>query len=328
MRSRKITFSKKVQRKNLKQTRKQLGGDINDPLEDKYRVYKDGEYGGIPILWTQKFIEIPKKGNYKGEYYLDDNKIPVMQGYGMLVSFDQNKSNGNYDIYDGYWQDNLKHGLFIFEYKNGDSGTAFFYDDIPLPAIMGSFFRNYEKKRREDYETLPLPSYNHHDGRVYEGELVTKKNGKVFPVNDTAPPRTVFNFAPGPTEFLDFNDKLIKIPKQIAYRGFRMSEPANMREIVPPTPNNSPNQEQKVARRGLGLKDRIYEIKRSRLNSPIEHKPMKKEELAFVKEITASQKVKPLQPLKKSSVLPPISSTKKGGNRRRNNKTKKTKSNL
>lgn len=237
MRSREITFSKKVQRKNIKQTRKQLGGknDINDDLEEKYRVYEDGEYGGTPIMWTQKFIKIPGKGRYKGEYYLD-NEIPVMQGYGMLISFDQNKSNGDYDIHDGYWQNNLKHGLFNFEYKNGDSGVAFFYYDIPLSANMGYFFNNYEKKRKEGYKTRSIPSYDYHDGTSYTGELILKEDGKVFPANDTKPSRTVFNFAPGPTEFLDFNDELVKIPYQVADRGFRMSEPANMREIVPPNP--------------------------------------------------------------------------------------------
>ena len=181
MRSRKITFSKKVQRKNIKQTRKQLGGDINDPLDEKYRMYEGGKYNGMKIKWTQEFITIPEKGKYKGEYYFDHNHIPKMQGYGMLVSFDQNKSNGNYDIYDGYWKDSLKHGLFNFEYKNGDSGTAFFYYNIHLPAtIMASFFNTYEEKRKEGYETLPLPSYDYHDGTSYRGDLITKKTEKYF----------------------------------------------------------------------------------------------------------------------------------------------------
>lgn len=59
------------------------------------------------------------------------------------------------------------------------------------------------------------------------------KNGKIVPANDLTPPRTVLNFAPGPTVVYTREGKTVKIPAREAERGFRMSQES---DFVPRAP--------------------------------------------------------------------------------------------
>jgi hypothetical protein len=133
-------------------------------------------------------------------------------------------------------------------------------------------------------------------------------------------PRTVFNFAPGPRDFLDSKGDYIVLNKRDSDRGFSMSQPANMREIVPPTPINSPRQEPTFVRRGPGLKDRFSGIRGSSLTGN-KNTLDRGEELRAMRELAARQSSLP--GFKKMSVIPPIS--RKGGKLRRS-KTKKANS--
>jgi hypothetical protein len=306
-RSRKIKSSRK-----MKKSRKQRGGENNLTweLDERDRVFPDEKYKDFEVLWTEEPIHIPgkKEGTYIGEYYLDKNGDATMIGRGRFVYTEENPSNGMHTIYDGYWTDNKKDGQIDFEYSNGDNGYVEFDEDSLVKPNKWHF----------------APTYNYADGRVYEGELVIK-NGKAVPLDyDEVPPRTVFNFAPGPTDFLNYKGDYIELDKRDADRGFRMSETNDIRERFPQTPVNSPNQEPKVVRRGPGIRGRLSGIRDSRLN-PVEDSPMDRErELDDVRRITSMQTgLKPLKGLERKSVLPSI--TRRGGKyRRRGKKAKKT----
>jgi hypothetical protein len=155
---------------------------------------------------------------------------------------------------------------------------------------------------------------------------VILKSGKIVPANDLTPPRTVFNFAPGPTDVYTREGRTIKIPAREAERGFLMSQDPN---FVPPVPPNSPRDEPIVVRRGLGLKGRLSGIRDSRMIAS-ESGPMDREkELADIRRITSMQTgMKPLPGLERKTVLPAI--TRRGGKYRRgksNKKGKKTRKN-
>jgi hypothetical protein len=311
-RSRKNKSRRKMQRK-VKLSRKQRGGEANDltwPLDEMDRVIPDGKkYNGFKVLWTEEPINIPgkKNGTYIGEYYLDKNGDAVMLGRGRFVYTEENPQTGRHTIYDGYWTDNKKDGAIDFEYKNGDHGYVEFREDSLVKPDDWHF----------------APTYNYADGRVYEGELILK-NGIAVPLDyNEVPPRTVFNFAPGPRDFLDAKGDYIVLDKRAAERGFRMSDPLNMREVVPKTPMNSPRQEPIVLRRGPGLKGRFSGIRDSRLSSVGDGPKDKNKELEYVTKITSMQTgLKPLPSLERKSVLPSI--TRKGGKYRLHyNNTKK-----
>jgi len=330
-------FKKKAQRKfkkNTKQTRKKHGGGggntLVGPLNQEYRIYPEVDpenppmFGTSELLWTDTPISIPDKGTYIGEYFFEDG-MPFMQGYGRLTSFDKNESNGYFDIYEGYWASDEKHGYFDFEYKNGDSGVANFLYDYPQKATGETTLSYYDNKdSREHNRWIDLnksPRYYYHDGRFYEGELVVK-NGRAVPANDTSRPRTIFNVVPGPTDFVNFSDEIVH--DETAGEGFLMSD------TIPPEP--------KVVSQGSRLKSRFSGIKELRQReedevqepsqgsglksgisgiSDIRSPKAKDQELAFVRSLTASERG--IQSLEKKTPLPPIS-TKKGGNRRRRNK--------
>jgi hypothetical protein len=301
---------KKTQRK-VRKSRKQRGGENNLTweLDERDRVFDGKKYNGFNVLWAEEPINIPGfKGTYIGEYYLDKNGDAIMQGRGRLVFNDENPANGMRTIYDGYWHENKKNGSMLFEYSNGDNGDAEFEDDKLVAPNKWKF----------------APTYNYADGNVYEGQLMIK-NGRAVPIDyDEVKPRTVFNFAPGPADFLNFEGDYVQLDKRDADRGFRMSDPPDMREIVPPTPTNSPNQEPKVVRRGPGLRGRLSGIIDSRLNLA-EDSPMDRQrELDDVRRITSMQTgMKPLKAFERKSVLPSI--TRRGGKyRRRGKKAKKT----
>uniref|UniRef100_A0A6C0DU57 MORN repeat-containing protein n=1 Tax=viral metagenome TaxID=1070528 RepID=A0A6C0DU57_9ZZZZ len=309
VRSRKTTFRKKSQRK-AKQSRKQRGGENNLtwPLDERDRVFPDGKYKNFKILYTEEPINIPWPGmtgigDYIGEYYLDKNGDPIMMGRGRLVYKEENPANGMHTIYDGYWTENKKDGAIDFEYRNGDNGYAEFDEDALTKPNKWHF----------------APTYNYADGRVYEGELVIK-DGRAVPLDyDEVPPRTVFNFAPGPKDFLNYKGDYVELDKREAERGFRMSQDPN---FVPPVPPNSPQRESVVVRRGPGLKSRLSQIKDSRL-SAVESGPLDRaEELRQMRELASSQTG--FKSLSRVSALPPIKSTRKGGKyRKRGKKTKR-----
>jgi hypothetical protein len=305
-RSRKTTFRKKTQRK-VRKSRKQRGGENNLtwPLDEGDRVFPDGNYEGHKILWTEEPVNIPGfEGTYIGEYYLDNNGEAIMQGHGRFVYNDENPANGMRTIYNGYWNKNKKHGAIDFEYRNGDNGYAEFTDDVLDGPDKWHF----------------APTYNYADGNVYEGELVIK-NGKAVPVDyDKVKPRTVFNFAPGPADFLDSKGDYIQLDKREAERGFRMSQDP---DFVPRAPPNSPQREPMVVHRGPGIRGRLSGIRDSRLTS-VEDSPMdRQQELEDVRRITSMQTgLKPLQGFERKSVLPSIT-TRKGGKYRKHKKSNK-----
>lgn len=308
-RSRKTSFKKKTQRK-VRKSRKQRGGqnELTWPLDEGDRVYPDGKYKENKILWTTEPINIPWPGmtgigDYIGEYYLDKYGDPIMQGRGRLVYTEENPANGMHTIYDGNWNENKKNGSVLFEYRNGDRGDAEFKDDRLLKPNEWHF----------------APNYNYADGRVYEGELVIK-DGRAVPLDyDEVPSRTVFNFAPGPKDFLNYKGDYVQLDKREADRGFSMSKDPN---FVPPAPPNSPQRESVVVRRGPGLKSRLSGIRDSRLTA-VESGPLDRaEELRQMRELAASQTG--LKSLSRVSALPPIKSTRKGGKyRKRSKKTKR-----
>lgn len=218
-------------------------------------------------------------------------------------------------IYDGVWKSNKKDGIFLFEYMNGDSGKAEFSDDKLLKPNEWYF----------------APTYKYADERVYEGELIIK-NGIAIPANDHLnPPRSVFNFAPGPDKFNNTDGDYVELDKREAERGFLMSQPANMRETVPPTPPNSPQRESVVVRKGLGLRGRVSQIKEDSRLSAVKSGPLDRaEELRQMRELASMQTgFKSLPGLERKSALAPIQTTRKGGKyRKRGKKVKKTKNHI
>jgi len=293
-----MSRSRKIKSRRRQKSRKQRGGEnqLTWELDEMDRVFPDGKYKGFDVLYTEEPINIPgkKDGTYIGEYYLDKNGDAIMVGRGRFVYTEENPANGMHTIYDGYWTENKKDGAIDFEYKNGDHGYAEYDEDSLTKPNKWHF----------------APTYNYADGRVYDGELVIK-DGRAVPLDyDEVNPRTVFNFAPGPADFLDAKGDYIVLDKRQAERGFRMSEPENMRKIVPPTPMNSPRKEPIVMRRGPGIKGRFSDIRSARMD--------KSKELEDVRRITASQtEMKPLPGFEKKSVLPPIRGGKYTLKRRR-----------
>jgi hypothetical protein len=175
----------------------------------------------------------------------------------------------------------------------------------------GFVLPSWTKEERKGEGDL-ASQYTYSNGQIYQGDLILK-SGKIVPANDLTPPRTVFNFAPGPTVVYTREGRTIKIPDREAERGFLMSQDP---DFVPPAPPNSPRDEPVVVRRGTGLKSRFSGIKDSRLTA-VEDMPMdKEEEFEFVRGVTAMQTG--LKPLRKGSALPPI--TRKGGKYRKKRK--------
>jgi len=310
VRSRKMISSRKVRK-----SRKHRGGGLhydqylqqakNDILAAKanYHPTKNDVYGSS--FWAEDPIEIPGKGMYVGKYYLW-NYRPIMSGTGMLTSFEKDEKTGlPRFIKEGDWKNDKEHGYFIILYGNEDVvSSAHMKNGFVLPS-----WTEEERKGEGDLAS----QYTYSNGQIYQGDLILK-NGKIVPANDLTPPRTVFNFSPGPTVVYTREGKTIKIPDREAERGFRMSQDP---DFVPPVPPNSPRDEPVVVRRGLGLRGRLSGIRDSRMTSVT---PMDREqELEDVRRITASQTaLKPLRGLERGSALPPI--TRRGGKYRKHSK--------
>jgi len=325
-RSRKTTFRKKTQQK-VRKSRKQQGGGVQ---YDKHLQQAKAEInavgqgfwpstlkGGIMTKWTKEPIEIPGMGMYIGSYFLL-NGSPLMRGTGMLTSFEKNEKTGLPEfIKEGDWFNNKEHGHFKILYGDGDVvSLVHMKHGLPLPS-----WTTDERKGEGDLAS----QYIYSNGQIYQGDLILK-NGKLVPANDLTPPRTVFNFAPGPTVVYTREGKTVKIPDREAERGFLMSQDP---DFVPPVPPNSPQREPTVVRRGLGLRGRLSGIRDSRMTSVT---PMDREdELRQMRELAASQSesqtaLKPLPSLERKSVLPAI--TRRGGKyRRHSKKTKNTRKN-
>ena len=321
-RSRKTTFRKKVQK-----SRKQRGGGIqydqflqeakNDIVAAQANYYPTKLKDGSVTKWTKDPIEIPGMGMYIGSYILW-NGNPLMRGTGMLTSFETNKKTGLPEfIKEGDWFNNKEHGYFKILYGDEDVvSDVHMKNGLPLPSWT-------EKGRKGEGDVAS--QYTYSNGQLYNGDLILHvKNGKIVPANDLTPPRTVFNFAPGPTVVYTREGKTIKIPAREAERGFRMSQDS---DFVPPTPPNSPQRETVVVRRGTGLRGRLSGIRDSRMTAA-ESGPMDSaEELRQMRELAASQTgFKPLSSLERKSALPAI--TRRGGKYRKhkksNKKTRKT----
>jgi hypothetical protein len=319
-RSKKTAFRKKVRK-----SRKQRGGGIqydNFLKEAKAEINAVGQgfwpstlKGGIMTKWAKEPIEIPGMGMYIGSYCLW-NGSPLMRGTGMLTSFETNEKTGLPEfIKEGDWFNNKEHGQFKILYGDGDVvSLVHMKHGLPLPS-----WTEEERKGEGDLAS----QYVYSNGQVYNGDLIFK-NGKIVPANDLKPPRTVFNFAPGPEQVYNGEGKTIKIPAREAERGFRMSQDP---DFMPPVPPNSPQREPTVVRRGTGLRGRLSGIRDSRMTSA-ESGPMDSaEELRQMRELAASQTgFKPLSSLERKSVLPAI--TRRGGKYRKhkksNKKTRKT----
>jgi hypothetical protein len=247
---------------------------------------------------------------YIGKYYLYNYKI-TMSGTGMLTSFEKDEKTGLPKfIKEGDWKNNKENGYFIILYGNEDVVSS-------VHMKNGLVRPSWTEEGRKGEGDL-ASQYTYSNGQIYEGDLILK-NGKIVPANDLTPPRTVFNFAPGPERVFTREGKTINISPREAERGFLMSQDPN---FVPPAPPNSPQRESVVVRRGPGLRGRLSGIRDSRMTS-VENMPMNREqELEDVRRITASQTgLKPLPKLERGSALPPI--TRKGG--KYSKKGKKTK---
>jgi hypothetical protein len=323
-RSRKTSFRKKTQRK-VRKSRKQQGGGIhydqhlqqakNDifAARSHYSRTTDDVYGSS--FWAEDPIKIPGQGMYIGKYYLWSLYWkPIMSGPGMLTSFETDEKTGLPKfIKEGDWKNNKENGHFIILYGNGDVvSSVHMKNGFVLPS-----WTKEGRKREGDLAS----EYIYSNGQKYQGDLILK-SGKIVPANDLTPPRTVFNFAPGPTDVYTREGRTIKIPAREAERGFRMSQDP---DFEPPAPPNSPRNEPVVVRRGLGLKGRLSGIRDSRMIAS-ESGPMDREkELEDVRRITASQTVlKPLQGFERKTVLPAI--TRRGGKyRKHSKKTRKNK---
>ena len=310
-------------RRKLRKSRKQQGGGIqyDQYLQDaknnisaaqkNYSRTTDDVYGSSFLARTP--IKIPGMGMYIGKYYVWRD-TPIMSGTGMLTSFEKDEKTGlPRFIKEGDWKNNKEHGYFIILYGNEDVvSSAHMENGFVLPS--------WSKERRKG-EGDVVSQYTYSNGQIYEGDLILK-NGKIVPANDLTPPRTVFNFAPGPTVVYTREGKTIKISPRKAERGFRMSQDP---DFEPPAPPNSPKSEKVVVRRGTGLRGRLSGIRESR--SPAVAPMNRQKELEDVRIITAMQTKKTkMEPLTKKAVLPPIL-TRKGGNRRHDSNAKKTRKN-
>ncbi len=321
-RSRKTSFRKKTQRK-VHKSRKQQGGGIhydqylqqakNDIIAARAHYYRttDEVYGSS--FWTETPMYVPGKGMYIGKHYVWRD-TPIMSGTGMLTSFETDETTGLPKfIKEGDWKNDKENGYFIILYGNGDVvSSVHMKNGLVLPS--------WTKEGRKGEGDL-ASEYIYSNGQKYQGDLILK-NGKIVPANDLTPPRTVFNFAPGPTVVYTREGRTIKIPDREAERGFLMSQDP---DFVPPVPPNSPRDEPVVVRRGLGLRGRLSGIRDSRMTAT-ESGPMNREkELEDVRRITASQTaLKPLQGFERKSVLPAI--TRRGGKyRKHSKKTRKNK---
>jgi hypothetical protein len=293
--------------------RSQKGGAVK-PLAARIKeILASLKETGYNYYVTKEPILIPGKGMYVGEYNLDENKVPIMEGYGMLYDKDGEFS------YTGQWYKNKKYdGIFRFVYKVQDkdtkkdtyeTGSAEFKNDKLVPYNPKSWVHRQF-------------TYEYPDGTYYEGELI-EKDGRFVPPQKPEVPRTLFNTAPQPTKFINTRGKKVKVDQRTAERGFLMSDTHEKGDIVPPTPRNSPNAEPKVVSRGTSLRSRISGIKDSRLTSK-KSPSDKKQELSEIREIISKQtESKPLPKIARASALPPI--TRRGGKYRRhgNKKTMK-----
>jgi hypothetical protein len=304
----------------VRKSRKQQGGEPNQltwELDEMDRVFPDREYEGHKIFWTEEPINVPEKkgaATYIGEFWLDYKGHLIMQGRGRLVYEEENPSTGRHTIYDGYWNKNKKHGMIDFEYMNGDHGYAEFRND----KLVGPDDWNF------------APTYNYADGRVYEGELVIK-DGRAVPLDyNEGKPRTVFNFAPGPKDFLNFKGDYVELDKREAERGFRMSEHPDAKKKAPATPANSPQPVHKVVKSSTsgirGLKGRVHE---ARLTSHAPVKMNREEEMKEMRKLASSQSgLSVLRGFERKAALPPIQSARDTGmghrhsRKKRKNKTK------
>jgi len=327
-RSRKMKSSRKVRK-----SQKQQGGGLqydqylrqakNDILAAKanYHPTKNDMYGSSFWADAEDPIEIPGKGMYIGKFYLWRDE-PIMSGTGMLTSFETDEKTGLPKfIKEGDWKNNKENGYFIILYGNGDVvSSVHMRNGVVLPSWT-------EKERKGEGDLAS--QYTYSNGQIYQGDLILK-NGKIVPANDLTPPRTVFNFAPGPTVVFTGEGKTIKIPDREAERGFRMSQDS---DFVPRAPPNSPQTVPPVVRRGTGVRGRLSGIRDSRMTAvEDEPEPMtsvtpmdRAAELRQMRELAASQTALKLLPsLERKSALPAI--TRRGGKyRRHSNKTKKAK---
>jgi len=308
-------------RRKLQKSRKQQGGGIhydqylqqakNDifAAQKNYYPTTDDVYGSSFFARTP--IKITGMGMYIGKYYLWNYK-PIMSGTGMLTSFETDETTGlPRFIKEGDWKNNKEHGYFIILYGNGDVvSSVHMKNSLVLPS--------WTEERRKGEGDL-ASEYTYSNGQKYQGDLILK-SGKIVPANDLTPPRTVFNFAPGPKVVYTREGRTIKIPAREAERGFLMSQDP---DFEPPAPPNSPRNVPVVVRRGLGLRGRLSGIRESR--SPAAAPMDREEELEYVRGVTAMQ-TKKMEPLTKKAVLPPIQ-TIKGGNRRHDSNSKKTRKN-
>jgi hypothetical protein len=311
-------------RTKVRKSRKQQGGGIhydqylrqakNDILAAKANYYptKDDVYGSSFWAEAEDPIEISGMGMYIGKYYLW-NYRPIMSGTGMLTSFEKDEKTGlPRFIKEGDWKNNKEHGYFIILYGNEDVvSSVHMKNGLVLPS-----WTEEERKGEGDLAS----QYTYSNGQIYQGDLILK-NGKIVPANDLTPPRTVFNFAPGPTVVYTREGRTIKIPDREAERGFRMSQDPDFR---PPAPPNSPQKEPVVVRRGPGIRGRLSGIRDSRLTS-VEDRPLDRgEELRQMRELAASQTgLKPLRGLERGAALPAIT-TRKGGKYRKHRKSNKS----
>lgn len=327
-RSRKIKSSRKVRK-----SRKHRGGGLqydqhlqqakNDILAAKANYYPttDDVYGSSFWAEAEDPIEIPGMGMYIGKYYLWHYK-PIMSGTGMLTSFETDETTGLPKfIKEGDWKNNKENGYFIILYGNGDVVSS-------VHMKNGLVRPSWTEEGRKGEGDL-ASQYTYSNGQIYQGDLILK-NGKIVPANDLTPPRTVFNFAPGPTVVYTREGRTIKIPDREAERGFRMSQDP---DFVPPVPPNSPQRVPKVVNSGTGLKGRFSKIRGSRATE-VEDEPEpitsvtpmdRANELKQMRELAASQTMlKPLPSLERKSLLPAI--TRRGGKyRKHSKKTKKSK---
>jgi hypothetical protein len=301
-------------------TRSQNGGAVKPLATRINEILANVKETGYNYYVTKEPILIPGKGMYVGEYNLDENKVPIMEGYGMLYDKDGEFS------YTGQWYKNKKYdGIFRFVYKVQDkdtkkdtyeTGSAEFKNDKLVPYNPKSWLHRQF-------------TYEYPDGTYYEGELI-EKDGKFVPPQKPEVPRTLFNTAPQPTKFINTRGKKVNVARHIAERGFFMSDTGEKGDIVPPTPRNSPNEEPKFVRRSQGIKDRFSGIRknrsRSKSRSPPKKSPTDKErERQDVRKIIELQnESKSLGKLERKQKLPPI--TRRGGEYRRhgNKKTMKT----
>jgi hypothetical protein len=324
-RSRKMKSSRKVRK-----SQKQQGGGLqydqylrqakNDILAAKanYHPTKNDMYGSSFWADAEDPIEIPGKGMYIGKFYLWRDE-PIMSGTGMLTSFETDEKTGlPRFIKEGDWENDKENGYFIILYGNEDVvSSVHMKNGVVLPSWT-------EKERKGEGDLAS--QYTYSNGQIYQGDLILK-NGKIVPANDLTPPRTVFNFAPGPTVVYTREGKTVKIPDREAERGFRMSQDPN---FVPPPPPNSPQRVPQFARRGTGARGRLSGIRDSRMTAvDDEPEPMtavtsmdRADELRQMRELAASQTaLKPLRGLERVAALPAI--TRRGGKYRRHKRSNK-----